>query len=205
MNRTLLLGVIAQAACGHGAPPRADVPAEPAQRPSTPGEALPPDAGVAVEPAAPPPAPPPIPDEPVSGCRTLVVGAAHERGTLCEEIDEGYWRVTRQVIRVDRGARAIAVLDVLTKIEGFDTGEKELQVELIVAADGMSITMVDGVPSLELGAQPGPSDTCEGPPPREARSEVRRGREPTYLDLRRTFCRARGTYRWRGGRFVRAR
>lgn len=142
-------------------------------------------------------------------CIKLVVGTAKEQAELCDDFSEGYWRVTHQVVRVRRARKTVTVLDVITKVEGFDTGATMLETRLRIAADGMSATL-DGVPAKPDAPQPtpgNPSEDCKSAPPTredEATERANYGR-PTYGELRRRMCDARGAYRWTGGRFTRVR
>lgn len=80
-------------------------------------------------------------------CVSLVVGAAREEAQLCDEIDFNYWTVTRQFVRVVRAGKRVRVLDLVTKIEAVDSGDKWMELRLRIASDGMSATTLNGVPS----------------------------------------------------------
>lgn len=140
-------------------------------------------------------------------CIKLVVGTAREHAELCDDFDGDYWRATHQIVRVVRAGKTVTVLDVVTQIEGFDTGATMLETRLRVAADGMSATVV-AVPAEPDAPEPTsghPSEDCKNAPPTpddEATERATHGR-PTYGELRRRLCGARGRYRWAGGRFVR--
>jgi hypothetical protein len=133
-------------------------------------------------------------------CIEITVGPKHEPATLCEEIQEGYWRVTRQFVSVTRAGKQVRVLDVTSKVEGSDSGDKWLDLKLRVAADGMSAATVDGVPSTVAGAQPGPTESC-----RVSSKWNAVGKEfgAPFGPVRKRFCRERGSYKWRGTKFVR--
>ena len=145
-----------------------------------------------------------LPESTEGHCVKLVVGTAREDAVLCAEIDDGYWRVTRQVVRVVRAGKSVALLDVLTKIEGVDSGAIFLEQRLRIASNGLSATL-DGVPITDVSSarsgtgQPGPSEDCNHASDWEGGSIADR---PRYRDLRRRSCDALGAYRWDGGRFV---
>jgi hypothetical protein len=140
-------------------------------------------------------------------CIKLVVGAATEPATLCSEVDYRYWTVTRQFVRVVRAGKTVTVLDVPTRVEGFDTGATMLETRLRIAADGMS-AKVDGVTAEPHARRPThghPVEDCTSTPPsrkQEAQERALFGR-PTYGEAMRALCDARGTYDWNGTRFVR--
>jgi hypothetical protein len=152
-------------------------------------------------------------------CVKLVVGAAEERAVLCDEVHYGYWTITHQFVRVVRGGKSVRVLDIPTKIEGFDNGAKYLELRLRIACDGMSATTIDGVPAPDAGQgsdrsargqdipmgsagpQWGPDDNCERAPNSYDDTGRALGETP-YGVFRRRLCKARGDYRWDGDRFV---
>jgi hypothetical protein len=141
-------------------------------------------------------------------CIDLVVGAARERAVLCNDVEWAYWTVTRQVVRVVRAGKKVIVLELPTRVEGFDTGATMLETRLRIAADGMSAT-VDGVPAKRDAPEPthgNPIEDCKSAPPTrkdEAQERANYGR-PTYGELMRRLCASRGTYRWSGDRFTRS-
>jgi hypothetical protein len=145
-----------------------------------------------------------------SNCIRFAIGDAREQATLCDGFGGGIWRLTNQAVRVKRGGKRTAVLDVVTKIEGFDTGLTMLEARLIVAADGMSATVTLVAPGREganLHGHPrtyGPIERCSGPPPTatEEREERTMYGRPTFGEARRQLCDAIGTYRWNGDRFT---
>ncbi|HEX5061728.1 MAG TPA: hypothetical protein VFV99_20315 [Kofleriaceae bacterium] len=143
------------------------------------------------------------PDRP--NCVELVVGTAREEAVLCEETDYNYWTVTHQVVRVVRAGKTVPVLDLLTKIEAFDSGAIWLEQRLRIGADGMS-AILDGVPITDVSArhtgQPGPFEDCNHAS--DWKGSPIEG-EPKYRDLRRQSCNALGAYQWNGGRFVHQR
>jgi hypothetical protein len=102
-----------------------------------------------------------------------------------------------------RGKKSVTVLDVLTKIDGYDSGAIMLQLYLRIAADGKSAIAVEAVaPSNpNPNGQPGPTEKCAVPSDWESSPVERKRGVVPYKDLRRRLCGARGTYKWRGGRF----
>lgn len=138
-------------------------------------------------------------------CVELVVGTAREEAVLCDEIVvDGYWRVTDQVVRVVRARKSVPVLDVLTKIEGGDSGAIWLEQRVRIASNGLSAT-VDGVPITDVAPagrqsdQPGPFEDCNHAS--DWKGSVIEG-VPRYRDLRRRSCNALGAYKWNGRRFA---
>jgi hypothetical protein len=103
-------------------------------------------------------------------------------------------------VRVVRAGKPVVVLDLLTKIEGFDTGVKELELRLRIAADGMSAITLPGEPS-KISDQPGPVESCDRPSEWKDAGFERTHGLPTYGELRRRLCSGRGTYKWKDGRF----
>ncbi len=97
------------------------------------------------------------------------------------------------------------MLDVLTKIEGDDSGAIMLELRLTIHADGLAATL-DGVPiSLDRPptAQPGPLEDCDSPSDWKDSEVERQNGETKYRELRRRLCDARGTYKWNASRFQR--
>ncbi len=140
-------------------------------------------------------------------CVKLVVGTAREAAELCDEITPAYWQFTRQVIRVTRSGKRVTVLDVVTKIEGYDSGAKMLELRLQVAADGTTVVAVEvaAPANPDPASQPGPMERCAVPSDWEGSPIERQKGVTPYRELRRRLCSARGTYAWRGARFQRVR
>jgi hypothetical protein len=141
-------------------------------------------------------------------CIKLVVGTTSEQAELCTDFRGGYWIATHQVVRVVRAGKKVTVLDVLTRVEGIDTGATMLETRLRITADGMSAT-VDAVAAKPNAPQPTPGnpvEDCKSPPPNPKDDKVERANygRPTYGELRRRICDELGTYVWDGERFTRA-
>jgi hypothetical protein len=213
------VGLLAIAACDQGAAPvTATTPAAKSDaavaRPDVAVQVV--DASIAVtaDASVAPPAPThyvelPENDSGTPNCIKVVVGSAREKGTLCDEFHESLWRVTHQYVRVVRAGKSVRVLDVPTKIEGFDNGILMLQQRLRIATDGMSAGTVD-VTSTDrptMGpAMPGRRyprhglvDSCDHRP--DPKDDERVYGAPSYNEARRPFCEGRGSYRWSGDRF----
>lgn len=137
-------------------------------------------------------------------CVKLVVGSGREDALLCDEIyDQEYWRVTHQVVRVVRAGRSVPVLDVPTRIEGQDSGDLWLELRLTVALNGLAASL-DGMPIALDGpptAQPGPLEDCDTASDLKDSEVERQAGLSAYRELRRQFCKARGTYKWNASRF----
>jgi hypothetical protein len=144
-------------------------------------------------------------------CLRFALGDTREQATLCDGFGGGIWRLTNQTVRVKRGGKRVAVLDVVTKIEGFDTGGTMLETRLVVAADGMSATVTPVAPTKgrpNLRGRPEsfrPIQSCSSPPPTAAEEREERAMygRPTFGEARAQLCNAIGTYHWNGERFTR--
>ncbi len=125
----------------------------------------------------------------------LVVGKAREPALACDEAETGGtapspgpYLATHRVIRVVRGRTIVTVLDVRTMLQGFDTGLPRIILQLELSKEGMSVRVEDrGIVAVPPDAAPDEGCTKD-----------------TSVFARR-LCAGRGTFRWRGGRFVRSR
>ena len=101
------------------------------------------------------------------------------------------------------------MLDVVTKIEGFDTGITMLEQRLRVHSDGMSANAEVVAPGSKARrphmSLDEPLQSCKSAPPtaKEERDERSMYGRPTFGESRRQLCEAVGSYRWDGDRFVR--
>lgn len=141
-------------------------------------------------------------------CLWLTVGPGRERASICTEIDENLWRVTRRVMRVSRNGTRETILDVSTKIEGFDTGHNALESRIRFANDGMSVV----VESLRAGSKGArypyhhvnePVADCDARRRRSDYVEAIPDAGPSYGVLRDRQCADVGRYVWNGDRFTR--
>jgi len=125
-------------------------------------------------------------------CVEVRVGRPAERALDCKEEEPGGEPesadiAVKEVIRVVRAGKVVKVLDAWVGLENLDRPYRSppwLALRLAVDASGRAATIVD----------PGDSRyACKG---------ARRGSAEFDRWLERV-CASRGTYRWRGGRFVR--
>ena len=95
------------------------------------------------------------------------------------------------------------MLDVPTRIEGQDSGDLWLELRLTVALNGLAASL-DGMPIALDGpptAQPGPLEDCDTASDLKDSEVERQAGLSAYRELRRQFCKARGTYKWNASRF----
>lgn len=141
-----------------------------------------------------------LPRDGVDGdsCEETTVGPAREAALACDVLQEGgryeppgFWMSTHRVFRVVRAGKIVTVLDVQKMLQGFDSGWPRLVLQIELSADGKKVVVEDrGVVSGGPLAQRGPEESCTPKP---------------GGDFIRRLCAGRGTYQWRGGRYVRAR
>jgi len=125
-------------------------------------------------------------------CVEVSVGRPAERALDCqEERDGGHAEsadiVVSEVVRVVRGGKVVKVLEALVGMQNLDwrPGSRHwLDLHVTIAADGRSATIVEAGDTVTSCGAPRGTGAFE-----------------TWVAR---VCASRGTYRWRGGRFVRA-
>ncbi|HET9992706.1 MAG TPA: hypothetical protein VFQ65_29430, partial [Kofleriaceae bacterium] len=99
------------------------------------------------------------------------------------------------VIRVVRAGKAVTVLEALSALENLDDPPRSrpvLALRVTIDHNGLTATSTDPGDSL---------NRCDA---LGRRSADRTAAEHVYREWLDRICDSRGTYRWRGGRFVRA-
>jgi len=152
------------------------------------------------------------------GCVSIIVGAARESALLCTDIEETsrghddtlvYRVVTHQIVRVVRAGKVVTVLDVRTRLESLDgaaprPGEPPqgiVDLKLSITPDGLSATVDALDPEADCQARDAvPVVKAEGEDAAQERAWAAFDRE---WETR--ICNGRGSYIWKGRRFVQAR
>jgi len=201
--------LLALTACDQGAPPSVTVRDDAAPAP-LPVDAAVPDAPLDAPVDAPPPSYRGLTFRTEESCIWLTVGPAREKASVCTEVDENLWRVTRRVMRVVRNGKRTNILDVRAKIEGFDTGHNALESRLSIATDGLSV-IVESIPAGSLAPRrrphrrPEPTEDCRTATERDDYVVAIPDSGPSYGTVRDRQCADLGTYVWNGDRFARDR
>jgi len=131
-------------------------------------------------------------------CVEVVVGSPAEHALRCSEEEsiptEGADIAVREVIRVVRAGKVVKVLEAWAAVENLDLPPGSLpaiKVQLTIDRSGRTATIVDA----------DGRNACRALP-RLTADSTRADR--AYRKSMDRVCAGRGTYRWRGGRFVRA-
>jgi hypothetical protein len=156
------------------------------------------------------------------GCREVSVGRPLEAGIECTEagearrgdgIDAVYRVLVRRTIRVVRSRRPVVALDILEAVTPLDKEEATqpdlVNLEVLVAPDGLSLVVRDRSSDFELGrGDRQPSVSCDEALAKRSSSPTvdaagaRWDRFDRELVLR--ACSQRGRWVWAAGRFSRA-
>lgn len=160
----------------------------------------------------------------VGNCVEQDVGKRHERALVCEEVVDAsagsrdnpvYRVVTHRVALVVRARKIVPVLDVETTIQVLDAIPRRigkggvqhdaiLALSVTIAGDGMSATVGDNTdPAWE--SRESCKDVHVYKPTKEDRDNGMVEWNTFDNGLLRRLCSRRGTYVWKGDRFVRAR
>ena len=118
--------------------------------------------------------------------------AALQRGD--RHPDRGSRHRRQEVIRVVRARKVVKVLEVWTALENLDLPPRSapaLKLELAIDHSARTATIVDA----------DGRNRCDALPPR---TKAMTPADRVYRTSMDRICASRGTYRWRGGRYVRA-